>query len=101
MVAHELALPFYDIAADNHGLDIRGACAQDHRRNTVAVTVEMRRPHIDHRDVSLLSGRKAPDLMLHIPHASAVDRREAQHVSLVERDRWNLLSACKRWGVRP
>jgi hypothetical protein len=96
VLSHELAVPLNDVAADDHGLHVGGASAQNHRGDAVAVTIEMRRSHVDDRDVSLLARRKAADFFLHIPYASAINRCEPQHVPLMERDGRNLLSSCQR-----
>ena len=51
-------------------------------------------------DVGLLARREVADLILKIPHTSAIYCCESQHVPLVERDGRNLFTSCKRGGVK-
>src|ERR1700719_1061705 len=83
-VADEFAVALDDIAADDDRFHISGSRAEDHDGDRVAEAVEVRRPHVDDRDVGLLAGCQGADLVLKMPDTGAVDGGEPQHVPLVE-----------------
>ena len=92
-VAGELAVALDDVAADDHRLDIGGTRSQDHDGDRVAEPVQVRRSHVDDRDVGLLAWREGTDLVLKMPHPGSVDGGQAQHVPLVQVHRRDLLAA--------
>jgi hypothetical protein len=83
MFSYEFAVPL-NVAANDDGFHISGASAQNHSRYGVAVSIEIRSPHIDYRDVGKFARRQAADFFLHIPHTSAINRCKLQQVPLTE-----------------
>jgi hypothetical protein len=99
MSSDELSGPLDDIAADDHGLDIRGPCTEHHHRDRIPDPVEVRRAHVNNRNVGLLTWRQAPDLLVETPHPGAIESCESQHVSLMKLNRLDPLSSRQCGGV--
>src|ERR1700683_2624379 len=57
VVAGELAVALDDVATDDHRLNVSGTRSQDHDGDRVAEPVQVRRSHVDDRNVGLLAWR--------------------------------------------
>jgi hypothetical protein len=58
--------------------------AADERGDWITEAVEMRRTHVDNRHIRLLAGGEAADLMVEVPRARRVERRQPEHVTVAQ-----------------